>query len=86
VSHFPLTYSGRCGNCGELFAPGAEVFYNQDDALIAWDCCGEQDDSRPAVSEVTPRDRVMPRGKTVRDVCSRCFQIPASNGVCGCES
>jgi hypothetical protein len=27
----------------------------------------------------------MPRGKTARDVCTRCFMVPASNGVCGCE-
>lgn len=84
MSHFPARYAGRCGNCNELFAPDAEVFYSAEDALVAWECCGEQDETRPGTSEVTPVDKVMPRGKTVRDRCGECFQIPASNGVCGC--
>lgn len=85
MSHFTAKYAGRCRNCGEIFEPGAEVFYAPDeDTVTGWECCGEQDDPRPAVSEATPVDAVMPRGKTVRDKCPACFQIPASNGVCGC--
>lgn len=31
-----------------------------------------------------PAPMVMPRRRTARDMCRTCFQIPASNGVCGC--
>jgi hypothetical protein len=82
---FPATYSGRCGNCGEVFAPGTEVFYAQpDDVLTGMECCGEAEDPE-TVSEVTPASKVMPRGKTARDRCDVCFQIRSSNNTCGCD-
>lgn len=85
---FPARYTGRCGNCDEVFIEGAEVFYAPpDDVLMGVECCGEVAaiDSRSTVSEVTPADKVMPRGKSARDRCDQCFQVPASNGVCGCS-
>jgi hypothetical protein len=82
---FPASYAGRCGNCGENFGPGTQVTYAQpDDLLIGMECCGELEEPVSAESQVTPADKVMPRGKSARDRCDRCFQIPASNGVCGC--
>lgn len=41
------------------------------------------------LDELSDRDaievsQVMPTGKTKADMCLRCFQIPSSNGVCGC--
>lgn len=34
--------------------------------------------------EWVPLDQVMPSNRTKADMCMKCFQIPASNGVCGC--
>lgn len=86
VSHFSASYAGRCGICGEIFRVGDPLFYTADDVLTGQDCCGGFGDERPGTSETTPIDRVMPRGKTVRDRCGACFQIPASNGACGCPT
>lgn len=84
--HFPAAYAGRCRNCNEVFVPGDEVFYVRgEDTVTGWDCCGDQDDAETA-SETTPAGQVMPRGKTARDACARCFQVPASNGACGCDA
>ena len=34
--------------------------------------------------EFVALSQVMPSNRTKADMCQRCFQIPASNGVCGC--
>jgi hypothetical protein len=34
--------------------------------------------------DLVPLSQVMPSNKTKADMCQRCFQIPAANGVCGC--
>lgn len=34
--------------------------------------------------DFVPLSQVMPTGRTKRDMCPRCFQIPSSSGVCGC--
>lgn len=31
-----------------------------------------------------PAGQVLPRRRSIHDMCRTCFQIPASNGVCGC--
>lgn len=86
MSPFAAHFPGRCGKCGEVFDIGTNVFYTTpDDILLGWDCCGASDEP-DAASMVTPPDRVMPRGKTARDACGRCWQIPATNGACGCDS
>lgn len=77
------SYAGRCGSCNDLFAPGDEVFYTEGDLLVAVNCCGAAE-PLTAESEVTPASKVMPRGKTAKDRCDTCFQVPATNGVCGC--
>lgn len=83
---FEARYAGRCGDCGQAFSVGEPVSYNADDVLVGAECCdgeGRNADTfapgRAAVNET------MPRGKTARDKCPRCFQVPASNGVCGCH-
>lgn len=80
---FTAQHAGRCGNCGDLFAPGDEVFYVEGDTLIAFECCGTAEPEH-ATSDAAQKIEVMPRGKTARDRCGTCFQIPATNGVCGC--
>lgn len=74
-------FAGRCTTCGQPFEVGASIFYTDDDALAGWECCGI-DEPAAVVPEETAR--VMPRGKTARDACGLCFQVPASNGMCGC--
>lgn len=87
IFYFPAAYPGRCGGCNEPFAALDDVFFAQPEGvLMAWECCGPGEVPAPAVSSVTPADKVMPRGKTVLDRCERCFQIPASNGMCGCDA
>lgn len=82
---FPARYAGRCGNCDESFAPGDEVFYAPpDETLTGVECCGHVSESRPATPEVTLVDQVMPRGKTAKDRCDRCF-IVHTPGQTGCE-
>ena len=83
---FPAAYAGRCGNCAEHFRPGEEVQYDSDGLLIVVDCCGTLDDP-PGIGRprAEPSLKTVPRGKTAADRCGTCFQIPASNGVCGCS-
>ena len=80
---FPANYAGRCGNCGELFESGDDVFYDQGDTLLGQDCCGTASTDGPAVPKAD--QPVLPRGKTAADRCDTCFQIPSSNGLCGCN-
>jgi hypothetical protein len=81
---FAASYTGRCGNCTDLFEPGDEVAYDNDGVLVIVECCGAADESRTQLATVEV-DRVMPRGKTAADKCRICFQIPSSNDVCGCS-
>lgn len=82
---FPATHVGRCSSCGDPFDVGANIFYDHNDQVVGLDCCGADDAERGSEeSAVTPVDKVMPRGKTAKDRCETCFQVPASNGVCGC--
>ena len=81
---FLANFPGRCGNCGELFAPGDEIFYDAGDTLLGQDCCGESDETA-AGREPKALEPVMPRGRSVADRCGVCFQIPSSNGLCGCN-
>jgi hypothetical protein len=82
---FEAKFAGRCGPCGQPFAEGDQVFYNDDDTLVGAECCGNPDEPRTDLSRTEPRIPVMPRGKTAKDRCDGCFQIPAANGVCGCS-
>lgn len=85
--HFPAAYAGRCRSCGTVFEPGTEVFYGRgEDTVTVWECCGDDDGRALTQAERIPLGRVLPHGKSKRDMCGRCFQIPASNGACGCDS
>ena len=84
---FAARFAGRCGGCGELFEAGAQVFYAPpDDVLTVEECCGDaaQTEPRATLSEVTPADKVMPRGKTAKDRCDLCFIVHAA-GQESCE-
>lgn len=79
---FTALYAGRCSSCDDPIHPGDLVTYNDEDELIGDACCGGV--STSVRDEKVSPARVMPRGRTVADACSQCFQIPAGNGVCGC--
>lgn len=81
---FPALFDGRCSGCGSPFERGSMVFYSAEEGILLLDsCCGE-DVQLPEERRATEPD-VMPRGKTKKDRCNKCFQVPASNGVCGCD-
>jgi hypothetical protein len=76
---FEARYPGRCVSCEEMFAIGERIKYNASNQL-AHEGCSDQI-SEPVMV------RVMPRGRTLSDRCQKgCFQIPAANGQCGCDS
>jgi hypothetical protein len=93
---FLAKYQGLCHGCGLVIYPDDEVFYLPGgDNVIGNECCGDKsdedltpqtplEDGLPAMDMDIPRELVMPRGKTARDRCGKCFMIPASNGSCDC--
>lgn len=83
MSVFPAEFPGQCaGGCGQHFPPGTLIAVVEG-RVIVQDCCGDigPDAAGPAAQPET----ILPRGKTAADKCRACFQIPASNGVCGCS-
>jgi hypothetical protein len=82
------SFAGRCGSCNEPFQSGDRVAYNDDDVLVGQSCCPDVDEvvTGSGGSESVDLSLVMPRGKSVRDRCDQCFQIPSTSGACGCAS
>jgi hypothetical protein len=37
---FAADYNGRCADCKRPYTKGEEVRHNQEDKLVAEDCCG----------------------------------------------
>jgi hypothetical protein len=84
---FEAKYPFRCGTCGERHPAGAYAQYDADHTtLSAVNCADTNLESNGAAFD---RGRapiaILPRGKTAKDRCNTCFQVPASNGVCGCQ-
>ena len=44
----------------------------------------DDDDDDIEGRDLVKLSQVMPAGRSKRDLCPNCFQIPATNGVCGC--
>lgn len=95
---FPAQFGGDCVSCGDGILPGDRVFYAPGNERVSGvDCCGDKDDADLVVVQVrddsgeddeSPVEaiaRVLPRGRTARDACPKCFQVPANNGTCGCD-
>jgi hypothetical protein len=96
---FEAQYPGTCATCAAAFSVGDDIFYAPNaEAPSGADCCADRPDSdllptvRPddslSVDENDPSTviaRTMPRGRTAADACPRCWQIPSSSGVCGCD-
>lgn len=97
---FPASFPGDCVSCGAAILPDDKVFYAPGNERVSGvDCCGDKDDADLvvhqrrddglAVDDEDPSDviaRVLPRGRTARDACTACWQIPANNGTCGCDN
>ncbi len=83
---FAAATAGKCGICATTYHAGEKVTRTEDDLLVVIGCCGDllDEESNEATDQSTKLPPVMPRGKSKKDMCPRCFQIPASSGVCGC--
>lgn len=90
---FTTQYTGKCAGCGETFPPGTAARYMPNPSggvdVIVMDCCEEPAESNGADFDSFNRGRapgiaVLPRGKTGRDKCNRCFMVH-SPGQSGCE-
>lgn len=89
---FKARYHTACAaHCGTDIYPGdeAEAVETMAGMLYTHPGCVGDIESRGADFSTdkpgrTPGIPVLPRGKTARDRCDACFQVPASNGQCGC--
>lgn len=84
---FKAKYDGRCPSCDEPISIGEDVsMVDSDRGRITVHAQHVEDGEIHVETSARPDPitSTMPRGKTVRDRCNRCFQVPASNGVCGC--
>lgn len=86
---FPAKYSGLCIPCGEEIQRDDEITHHEVVGYVHVHCINDADAEAPGL----PRERrspatravdVMPRGKTVRDRCDRCFLVhtAAQGGEC----
>lgn len=90
------TSSGDCAGCDYTYVKGDWVFRNNTGVLLGVSCCAPQyvaglgGGGSSVVAEdgegrdFVPLSQVMPHGKSRADMCPDCFQIPSTNGVCGC--
>jgi hypothetical protein len=89
--------AGYCDRCQRSYRKGDWLFRSEG-TLVAVNCCGAPEDVAAPTSlgdltdaedingtDWVPLNQVLPLGRTKADMCQRCFQIPASNGVCGCS-
>lgn len=87
---FPARYPGLCIPCGDPIKVGESITNHPEHGYIHEKCTDVQPaESNGADFDSFTRGRapiaVLPRGKTTKDRCNGCFQVPASNGACGCE-
>jgi hypothetical protein len=94
VPFIPAKYPGNCGTCDAGFSAGDTVYWSPPEIgeppVIDGPCCIESPQSNGADFDAFNRGRppgiaVLPRGKTAKDRCNTCFQVPASSGACGCD-
>ncbi len=83
---FTAKFPGSCARCGTPFDAGADVFYVGGDLYASDGCEDITEESIGAEFDSFTRGRtpgiaVMPRGKTKRDRCDKCFMIHASGQV-----
>jgi len=72
---FTAQYLTDCSGCDEPICPGEDA---RSDGQSSW--VHADDQCERAVTGAPHRDR------PAAIACTRCFQLPASNGACGCDS
>jgi hypothetical protein len=88
MNPFPARYHGLCFPCDQSIQQGDSIVNHPVHGYIHEDCQWDADSI--AESDPEPRNRsshtpvTMPRGKTARDRCERCFLIH-STGQVDCE-
>lgn len=88
MNAFRARFSGHCDICDSEIDAGDFIVGHPEARFIHEDCAQDADrvpqtprTGRPARDPVPD---TLPRGKTAKDRCDMCFQVPASNGTCGC--
>lgn len=84
---FEAKWAGTCqdDDCGRPFPVGALIKFSQHNRIVHADCSAdpnERSETMRADDEPIPPRAVLPRNP--QPACTKCFQIPSSNGVCGC--
>lgn len=69
---FAARFRSRCPACDETIEPGTDARASGDGGWIHADC-----DYQPGME---------PRTRPDMPVCTRCWMVPAANGVCGCDA
>lgn len=87
---FPARYNGLCIPCGDDIRQGDSIVSHPEAGYIHEECWDDVS-ALPSKSEIDqafstrPRERsVLPRGKTAKDRCDKCFIIHTP-GQDGCE-
>jgi len=88
MDSFAARYRSLCNPCGEDIKPGEYIKMHPDVGAVHEECFEDvgkapQTDSYGREPGYNVPD-TMPRGKTASDRCGKCFQIPSTNGSCGC--
>lgn len=83
---FPARYAGHCDPCDDEIKPGEFIIAHPDAGFIHEECAeyvGKAPESNGADSNSFNRGRapitVLPRGKTAKDRCNKCFIVHATN-------
>jgi hypothetical protein len=74
---FLARFPGTCARCNQGFEVGTSVWYEEGELVCCDVTTGDVLDRREPIA-------VMPRGKTARDRCDKCFIVHAS-GQTQCE-
>lgn len=89
MSSFPAQFSSRCLPCDEDIKSGDFIVNHPDIGYVHEECASDvgkaPEKPRTGRPPVDAHPDTMPRGKTAADRCHQCFQVPSSNGVCGCD-
>lgn len=82
LNWFTLKYDTKCASCKTPLYAGLQGAYFAGE--IIGGCCEEDPVIRSHESTTPKHIPVMPRGKTAKDRCDRCFMVHAS-GQTECE-
>lgn len=89
---FPAKYYGHCNACDEYIKPDESIIRHPDAGFIHEGCVeyvGKPSESNGAAFDSFNRGRapiaVLPRGKTGKDKCNRCFIIHTPGQGDECE-